>query len=62
MNKGNQRPATVDKRPKDALFHSAGPTGWRRRRDISGHKGSMSEKSFSHLHSKFWSEGDEPVE
>jgi hypothetical protein len=63
MNRrGKQRPDLVDKRPVEALFSTAGQTGWQGRRDIHNHKGTMSEKDFSHLHSKFWSEGDEPVE
>jgi hypothetical protein len=62
MKKGKQRPDLVDKRPVEALFHSAGPTGWQGRRDIHNHKGNMKEGDFSHLHSKFWSEGDDPVE
>jgi hypothetical protein len=57
------RPEHVDKRPRWALFSTQGSTGWRRRRDISTHKGNnMKEGDFSHLHDKFWSEGDDPVE
>jgi hypothetical protein len=52
----------VDVRPKGALFSQAGQTGWKRKRDISDHKGGKSEKDFHHLHSKFWSPGDDPVE
>ena len=59
--KGKQRPELVDKRPQGVLFSTAGQTGWRRRRDISTHKGNKSEKSFDHLNDKFWSEGDDPV-
>ena len=61
--RGKQRPETVDVRPKDAMFSTAGQTGWaQKRRDIRDHKGEMVEGDFHHLHSKFWSEGDEPVE
>ena len=60
--KGKQRPELVDKRPRRVLFSTAGQTGWRRRRDISTHKGSnLKEGDFSHLHDKFWGEGDDPV-
>jgi hypothetical protein len=60
--RGKQRPDLVDVRPKDALFHSAGQTGWLGRRDIHNHKGLRKESDFSDQHHKFWSEGDEPVE
>jgi hypothetical protein len=50
------RPEHVDKRPRWALFTTAGQTGWRRRRDISTHKGSLLEGDFSHLHDKFTEE------
>jgi hypothetical protein len=60
--KGKQRPELVDVRPKEALFSSAGQTGWKRRRDISAHKEGKKEGDFHHLHDKFWSEGDKPVE
>ena len=60
--KSKNRPEHVDKRPRWALFSTQGSTGWRRRRDISTHKGNnMKEGDFSHLHDKFWSEGDDPV-
>jgi hypothetical protein len=59
--KGKQRPEFVDKRPRRLLFSTAGPTGWRRRRDLGDYKGNMKEGEFSHLHEKFWGEGDEPV-
>ena len=52
MRKAN-RPELVDKRPKDALFHSAGQTGWLGRRDISGHKKGKKEGDFSHLDQKW---------
>jgi hypothetical protein len=51
--RGKQRPDLEDKRPKDALFSSAGQTGWKRRRDISTHKGNKKEGDFSHLHDRF---------
>jgi hypothetical protein len=43
------------------MFSTQGSTGWRRRRDISTHKGNKKEGDFSHLHEKFWGEGDESV-
>jgi hypothetical protein len=54
--KQKNRPEFVDKRPRRVLFSTAGPTGWRRRRDISTHKGNMKEGDFSHLHDKFTEE------
>jgi hypothetical protein len=52
--KQKNRPDLEDRRPKEVMFSSAGQTGWQGRpRDISSHKGNMSEKDFSHLHSKF---------
>ena len=59
--KSKNRPELVDQRPRGALFSTQGSTGWRRRRDISTHKGSRKEGDFSHLHDKFWGEGDDPV-
>jgi hypothetical protein len=52
-----------DIRPRDegVLFHDTGSTGWGRRRDLGDYKGSKKEGDFSHLHDKFWSEGDDPV-
>jgi hypothetical protein len=57
--RGKQRPESVDVRPKDAMFHSAGQTGWLGRRDIHNHKGNLSEKDFHHLHDKFADPGDD---
>jgi hypothetical protein len=51
--RGKQRPELVDKRPLRVLFSTVGSTGWRRRRDISTHKGNKKEGDFSHLHDKF---------
>ena len=51
--KSKNRPELVDKRPRWALFSTQGSTGWRRRRDISAHKGHRVEDNFSHLHDKF---------
>jgi len=59
--KSKNRPDHVDKRPRWALFSTQGSTGWRRRRDISTHKGNRQEGDFSHLNEKFWGEGDDPV-
>ena len=51
------RPEYVDKIPRQVLFSVQGSTGWRRRRDISTHKGNnMKEGDFSHLHDKFTEE------
>jgi len=51
------RPELVDKRPRWALFSTQGSTGWRRRRDISTHKGNnMEEGDFSDQHDKFTEE------
>jgi hypothetical protein len=54
--KQKNRPELVDKRPRRALFSTAGQTGWRRRRDISAHKGSMREGDFSDQHHRFTEE------
>jgi hypothetical protein len=55
------RPESVDRIPRQVMFSTQGSTGWRRRRDISTHKGNKKEGDFSHLHEKFWGEGDESV-
>jgi hypothetical protein len=55
--KSKNRPEHVDRRPQGVLFSTAGQTGWRRRRDISTHKGNnMNEGDFSHLHDRFTEE------
>jgi hypothetical protein len=54
--RGKQRPELVDKRPLRVLFSTVGSTGWRRRRDISTHKGNRKEGDFRHLHDKFTEE------
>ena len=54
--KSKNRPESVDKRPRWALFSTQGSTGWRRRRDIRNHKGHRTEAGFSHLHDKFTEE------
>jgi hypothetical protein len=52
--KSKNRPESVDKRPRQAMFSVQGSSGWRRRRDIRNHKGNnMKEGDFSHLHNKF---------
>jgi hypothetical protein len=61
MNEGKQRPVMTDARPRRVMFSYVGSTGWRRRRDLRGHKGNKKEGDFSHLHEKFWGEGDESV-
>jgi hypothetical protein len=59
--KSKNRPESVDKRPRWALFSTQGSTGWRRRRDLRGYKGNKTEGDFSHLHDKFWGPGDDAV-
>jgi hypothetical protein len=59
--KQKNRPELVDKRPQGVLFSKAGSTWWRRRRDLRYYKGNKKEADFSHLHDKFWGEGDDPV-
>ena len=54
--KSKNRPELVDKRPQGVLFSTAGQTGWRRRRDITGHKGGMKEADFSYLPGRFTEE------
>ena len=55
--KSKGRPELVDGRPRWALFSTQGSTGWRRRRDISTHKGNnMKEGDFSDQHHKFTEE------
>jgi hypothetical protein len=60
--KRKNRPEVVDVRPKGVLFSEVGATGWKHIRNIHDHKGNRQEGDFHHLHDKFWSEGDEPVE
>jgi hypothetical protein len=56
--KSKGRPERVDKIPRRVLFSTQGSTGWRRRRDISTHKGNnMKEDNFSDQHHKFTEEG-----
>jgi hypothetical protein len=55
------RPDIKDDRPKGVLFSTEGSTGWGRRRDLGNYKGIKKEADFSHLHGKFWGEGDDPV-
>jgi hypothetical protein len=54
--KSKNRPERVDKIPRQVMFSTQGSTGWRRRRDISTHKGNRKEGDFSHLHDKFTEE------
>ena len=55
--KSKNRPEYVDKIPRRVLFSTQGSTGWRRRRDISTHKGNnMKEGDFSDQHHKFTEE------
>lgn len=56
------RPDMKDDRPKGVLFSTEGSTGWGWIRNIHDHKAGKREGDFHHLHSKFWSPGDEPVE
>jgi hypothetical protein len=55
------RPDIRDDRPKGVLFSTQGSTGWGRVRNLGDYKGNKKEGDFSHLHDKFWSEGDDPV-
>jgi hypothetical protein len=59
--RAQNRPDIRDDRPKGVLFSTEGSTGWRRRRDLGDYKGNKKEGDFSHLHEKFWGEGDDPV-
>jgi hypothetical protein len=59
--KQKNRPELVDKRPRRVLFSTVGSTGWGRIRRLGGYKGNKKEGDFSHLHEKFWGEGDESV-
>ena len=55
--KNKNRPEYVDKIPRQVMFSTQGSTGWRRRRDISTHKGNnMKEGDFSDQHHKFTEE------
>jgi hypothetical protein len=60
--KQKNRPEVEDKRPKGVLFSTEGSTGWGFIRRLEDYKQGKREADFHHLHSKFWSEGDEPVE
>jgi hypothetical protein len=51
-HQGN-RPDIKDERPKGAMFHEQGSTGFDRVRNIHDHKGEKSEKDFHHLYTKF---------
>jgi hypothetical protein len=57
--RAQNRPDIRDDRPKGVLFSTEGSTGWRRRRDLGGYKGSKKEGDFSHLHEKFADPGDD---
>ena len=55
--KSKNRPECVDKIPRQVMFSTQGSTGWRRRRDISTHKGTgMKEGDFSDQHHRFTQE------
>jgi hypothetical protein len=56
------RPEIRDDRPQGILFSAVGSTWWGRIRRLGDYKGNKKEGDFSHLHDKFWSEGDDPVE
>jgi hypothetical protein len=51
----------IRRRDEGVLFHNTGSSGWNRRRDLGDYKGNKKECDFSHLHEKFWGEGDESV-
>jgi hypothetical protein len=48
-------------RGEGVLFHHTGATGWGRKRNLGDYKGNKREGDFSHLHAKFWGEGDDAV-
>jgi len=50
---GNNRPESVDRISRQAMFSTQGSTGWRRRRDLRNHKGNRTEDNFSDQHHKF---------
>ena len=58
--RAQNRPDLI-RRDQGVLFHNTGSTGWGRRRDHGDYKGDKKEGDFSHLHEKFWGEGDESV-
>ena len=60
-SKKKNRPDMRDLIPRSVMFHETGSTGWRRRRNLGDYKGNKKEGDFSHLHEKFWTEGDDPV-
>jgi hypothetical protein len=59
--RAQNRPDIGDEIPQGVLFSEVGQTGWGRRRDLGNYKGNKKEGDFSHLHEKFWGEGDESV-
>jgi hypothetical protein len=59
MNKKNRSRIGND-RPK-VLFSRFGCSGWGGLRDLRVYRGNKNEADFSHLHDKFWGEGDDPV-
>jgi hypothetical protein len=50
----SNRPEISNRIPKDVMFHSAGPTGWGRIRDLGGHKQGRSEHDFRAQHRRFF--------
>jgi hypothetical protein len=60
-SKKKNRPDMRDLIPKGVMFHETGSTGWGRIRRLGDYKGNKKEGDFSHLHEKFWGEGDDPV-
>jgi hypothetical protein len=59
--KRKKRPSGQDGGTKWVPFGTEGSTGCHRRRNLGGYKGNKKEGDFSHLHDKFWGEGDDPV-
>jgi hypothetical protein len=58
--RAHNRPDLI-RRDEGVLFHNTDSTGWGRRRNLGDYKGNKKEGDFSHLHEKFWGEGDESV-
>lgn len=58
----NERPVIKSKNrldismqiPKDVMFHYAGQTGWRRKRDLGDYKGNRSQHNFADQHDRLF--------
>ena len=58
-SKKKNRPDMRDLIPKGVMFSAEGSTGWGRKRDLGGYKGTRSEHNFADQHDKFYAEGDD---